>query len=144
MAVRAEATSLAGVLEQLAAWGLCTAAAMAFLAAAFLLLFRVPAKTVVIFDGAKAYRRSLRGAIVLNGVHNAEQPIYPRSVEDMVQFTTREGQEIRATVRRGYWSGPASLIWYAPADPRHVTARSPLRCVGFAVLCIVTAVWLRW
>jgi hypothetical protein len=98
----ADAFSLIERLGQVAVASLYAAAAAAVLAAIFLLLFRVPAKTVVLFDGAKAHRRHLRGAIISNGVHNAEHPVYPWLVEDRVQFHTRDGKEIRATVRRRY------------------------------------------
>jgi hypothetical protein len=144
MAGRADAFSLLERLEQVAVGSLYGAAAVAALAAAFLLMFRVPARAVVIFDGAKTHRRHLRGAIISNGVHNAERPIYPWLVEDRVQFQTLEGEEIRATVRRRYSSDAPFLVWYAPANPARATALSPLTCLGYAGFCLATALWLGW
>ena len=131
-------------VEHLAGGALWATAAVAFLAAIFLLLCRVPARAAVIFDGAKACRRTSREAIILNGVHNVERPLYPWLVDDLVQFQTRDGQEIRVTMRRRFRSDPPSLVWYAPANPRRVTALSPLRCFGFACLCMASAIWLGW
>ena len=130
--------------EQLAGYGLCFAAAVAVLTGVFILLFRSPAKAKVIFNGSKADRRTSRAALISNGVHTVEQRLYPWLAEDLMQFRTGAGQEIRLSMRRRFRSEPPTLIWYAAADPRRATAISPVKCLAFACLCAATALCLRW
>lgn len=140
-------TAALGTLEQIvghALWGL---AAIAALAGLFILLFRIPARTAVLFDGAKAERRNIRGAIILNGVHTVDggyATLFGIKVEDLLLFHTREGEEVRVVVRRRYRSEPAALIWYSARNPRRATTRNPLACFALAFACAVTATWLRW
>jgi hypothetical protein len=130
--------------ERLLAYGLWGIAGAAVLFGLFTLLFRTPAKATVIFDAAKSASVNARAAIISNGVHTTEIPAYPFLVEDLVQFSTRAGEDIRLTLRRRFRSDPPSLVWYSAANPRRVIAINPLRCFAFACGCGITALWLRW
>jgi hypothetical protein len=130
--------------EQLLAYGLWGVAAVAVLFGLHTLLFRIPAKAIVIFDAAKSASANARAAIISNGVHTTEIRAYPFLVEDLVQFSTRSGEDIRLTLRRRFRSDPPELVWYSAANPRKVSAINPLHCFGFACACSITALWLRW
>lgn len=141
---RAEVPHVLQTIEQLIGYSLLGMAAAAALTALFILLFRVPAKATVVSDGRQRTEQDLRASIILNGVYTNEVRLAPCRVDDVLQFSTATGEEIRVGAKRSMSRYPATLIWYSPADPKRFTALSPLRCLALAAACAATAIWLRW
>lgn len=130
------------VLEAAAQWfgySLLGLAAYLAMSGAFTLLFRAPAKVTVVSDGLRRANQLSRASILLNGVYTQHIPYRPARVTDVVSFIPKGDSEIRVEVRRWSHSDKPTLIWYLPENPRRVTIRNPIKCLGLACACVAIA-----
>lgn len=142
-----DGAELAAVLEtvgRMFGYSLVAGAAVAALAGLFILLFRIPARATLVASGRERREKDLRASIILNGVYTNGIWDGSYKVEDVVQFTTREGEEVRISARRGLFGDPVGLVWYSPSNPRRVTTKSPLACFAVAGAFLATAAALSW
>lgn len=126
------------MIERGATLALSAAGICCLLRAAFLLLFRVPARARLVYNG---YRRmcEARDAAVI--VH--ERPPMPFTVEDVIAFSTAEGREMRVTVKR--YAKPRDrtlLVWYSPRRPERLATAGPLYWLGWCLACLGTVLLL--
>lgn len=141
---RAELIEMLQSSEQLLAYALFGTGAAVAAAGLIILFFLVPAKTIVVTNGKARAEQDLRGSIISNGVYTTGVKLDSHKAEDLLEFRTRSGAVFKVSVRRSLSSDPASLIWYAPANPTYFMTQSPLRCFGIAAMCTAIAIWLRW
>lgn len=131
-------------IEQLVAYSLFGVAVATVLCGLCILLFWVPARVTVITNGRERAEKDLQASIILNGVYTNGVKYSSYKIDDLLQFSTEAGEDIRVAVRRSISRDPASLIWYSPAVPQRFTTRNPIRCFVLAAACVTTAVLLRW
>jgi hypothetical protein len=117
---------------------LVVAAVMCTMRAAFVLIFRVPAKATLTYDGYRRMSEARNSAVLL-----AERPPMPYTVEDGIAFSTAEGRKMRVTVRR--YAKPRDrtlLVWYSPRRPENVSTGGPFYWFAWALGCLGTIVLL--
>ena len=121
-------------------WLLLLISAACILRACMILIFRVPAKADLVHDGYDRARRERNAAVFIH-----ERAPMPHTVEDTVAFTTRDGQEIRAEVRRPAVAHDRSLlVWYSPNNPSRVSTTGPLAWGGWSLASLGTAACFFW
>jgi hypothetical protein len=82
-------------IERMGALALTGAGVGCLLRAAFILLFRVPAKGTLTYDGYRRMCEARNSAVILH-----ERAPMPFTVQDTIRFTTANGQQMHVTVRR--------------------------------------------
>ncbi len=114
--------------------GLCAGRSLA------ILWFRKPARAGLIYDDFKRSARARDAAVFLS-----ERAPMPNTVQDLVAFTTADGEEIRVTKRR--LAVPLSspiLVWYLPSNPKSIAIMGPLAWLGWTLAMLGSFAWLRW
>ena len=127
-----------GTIERLGTLALATTALFCALRAAFLLLFRVPAKATRTYDGYRRMCEARNSAVLMT-----ERAPMPYTVEDAIAFSTRDGRKMQVTVRR--YAKPRDrtlLVWYSPRRPANVSTNGPLYWFGWAFACLGTIILL--
>ena len=117
---------------------LVVAAAICMMRAAFVLIFRVPAKATLTYDGYRRMCEARNSAVLL-----AERPPMPYTVEDAIAYSTAEGRKMHVTIRRYAKSHDRTfLVWYSPRRPENVSTNGPFYWFGWAFACLGTIVLL--
>lgn len=140
----AELEAMLEAIERLIGYSLLGIAIVSALGGLYILFFRVPAKAIVVTNGRASAEKNLRGAVIGNGVYTNDAGLTSCTAEDLLQFSTDAGDELRVSVQRRMSQDPAGLVWYSPANPRRFTTRNPLHCFTLAIASVVTFIWLRW
>ena len=125
-------------IERLGTLGLAAAGILCMLRAAFVLIFRVPARATLAYDGYRRMCEARNSAVLL-----AERAPMPFTVEDAIAFSTAEGRKMHVTVRR--YAQPHDrtlLVWYSPRRPTKVSTTGPLYWFGCSLACLGTIVLL--
>lgn len=125
-------------IERMATLALVAAGVCCISRAAFILLFRVPAKARLTYDGYRRMCEARNSAVIVH-----ERPPMPYTVEDAIAFSTIEGQRIQVAVRR--YAKPrdrTQLVWYSPRRPENISTNGPLYWFGWAFACLGTIVLL--
>jgi hypothetical protein len=127
-----------GTIERLGTLALATASLFCTLRAAFLMLFRVPAKATLTYDGYRRMCEARNSAVLVT-----ERPPMPFTVEDSVAFSTAEGRKMHVAVLR--YAKPRDrtlIVWYSPRRPENVSTNGPLYWFAWAFACLGTIVLL--
>jgi hypothetical protein len=129
------------ILESTGTAILLVAAVICMMRAAFVLVFRVPAKATLTYDGYRRMCEARNSAILVT-----ERAPMPYTVEDAIAFSTAEGRKMHVTVRR--YAKPRDrtlLVWYSPRRPGNISTAGPfywftrsLACLGTIVLLFYT------
>lgn len=116
-------------LERLGPFVLAAAGIYCMLRAAFILIFRVPAKAKLTFDGYRRMCEARNSAVIVH-----ERPPMPFTVQDAIAFSTAEGRKMHVTVRR--YAKPRDrtlLVWYSPRRPERFTTIGPLKWLSWSL-----------
>ena len=117
---------------------LLLAAVICTMRGAFVLLFRVPAKGSLTYDGYRRMCEARDSAVLL-----AERPPMPYTVDDAIAFSTAQGRKVHVTVRS--YAKPRDrtlLVWYSPHRPESVSTAGPFSWFARALACLGTIILL--
>lgn len=121
-------------LERVGSVILLAAAFITMLRAVFILIFKVPAKATMTYDGYRRMCEARNSAVILH-----ERPPMPFTVEDAITFSTSDGRKMHVTVRR--YARPHDrelLVWYSPSQPHRIATVGPLTWLTWSVWCLAT------
>jgi hypothetical protein len=122
------------ILESTGTAILLVAAIICMMRAAFVLVFRVPARATLTYDGYRRMCEARNSAVIVT-----ERPPMPYTVEDSIAFSTVEGRKMHVIVRR--YAKPRDrtlLVWYSPRRPENVSTNGPLYWFARSLACLGT------
>ena len=125
-------------IERIGTLALAAAGVVCMIRAAFILIFRVPAKAVLTYDGYRRMNRERNAAIFLR-----ERAPMPYTVQDAIAFETAEGEKIHVAVQRvAMLRDCKQLVWYSPRRPENISTNGPIYWFGLSLACFGSIVLL--
>jgi hypothetical protein len=126
--------ALPGTIEEAVVMFLVLGAITSFLRAAFLLMFRIPAKARLVEDGYRRFSKARNAAVFMH-----ERVSKPLTVEDLIAFSTIEREAVRISVRRlAIPRDQTLLVWYSPRRPENAATIGPMGWLGWLLASIAT------